>query len=443
LLLEGYIESRVGDGTRAARLQPEQVFQGNRNAHDLDTTDPSGMPPAALGRRGQLLSDMPYPEGFYTHQGKCGTSLFLVGQPDVTSFPYEVWARLLARHARHSLPAASFYSDVQGYAPLRQAIATHIGMTRGVHCSPEQVIITTGARGALDLVARMLLDPGDAAWIEDPGNSGARGALLAAGAQLVAVPTDKEGLDVETGRRLCPEARLAIVTPSHQFPTGVTMTLSRRLALLEWSRETHAWIAEDDYDSEYRFSGRPLEALHGLDRAGRVLYIGTFSKTLFPSLRLGYLVAPPELLTGLIATQCLIAVHPPLLEQMALADFMTEGYFARHVRRMSQHYKERRNALVDALTRELGNTVDINVPEAGMHLVIWLPSGTSAQAVAGWVAASGLHILPVSQFSQRALRRDGLLLGFASGSPQELRAGAQTLARAVEAHASQAREQVT
>ena len=216
------------------------------------------------------------------------------------------------------------------------------------------------------------------------------------------------------------------------------MNLSRRLALLEWSREAHAWIVEDDYDSEYRFSGRPLEALQGLDRAGRVLYIGTFSKVLFPSLRLGYLVAPPELLKGLIATHRLLAVHLPLLEQMALADFMVEGYFARHVRRMRLLYRERRNALVDALTRELGDMLDVTVPEAGMHLVAWLPSGMSAQAAAQRAAASGLHMLPISHFSLRSLQRDGLLLGFASASPQELRAGAQTLALALQAHSSQA-----
>jgi GntR family transcriptional regulator/MocR family aminotransferase len=434
LLLEGYLESRVGDGTWVARLHPEQVFQGSGNAPSLDVSDTSGTKPAVFARRGQVLIDMPYPEGFYGERARRGRSLFLVGQPDVTSFPYKIWARLLARHARHSLPALSGYQYVQGYLPLRQAIATHIGVTRGVHCSPEQIILTTGGQGALDLVARVLLDPGDAAWIEDPGYSGARGALLAAGAKLVAVPVDGEGLDVQAGRQLCPQARLAIVTPSHQFPTGVTMSLSRRLALLEWSREAGAWIVEDDYDSEYRFSGRPLDALHGLDRAGRVLYIGTFSKVLFPSLRLGYLVAPPELLKGLIATHRLIAVHLPLLEQLALADFLAQGYFARHVRRMRLLYRERRNALVDALTQELGKRLEVTVPEAGMHLVVWLPSGMSAQAIAQRAAASGLHILPISQFSLRSLQRDGLVLGFASASPQELRAGVQTLALALQEH---------
>ncbi len=434
LLLEGYLESRVGDGTRVARLQPEQVFQRDENAQGLDANDTAEAPPPAFARRCQALIDMPYPEGFYGEQGRRGENLFLVGQPDVTSFPYETWARLLARHARHSLQDVSCYQFVQGYLPLRQAIATHIGMTRGVHCSPEQILLTSGGQGALDLAARALLDPGDAAWVESPGYSGARGAVLAAGAQPVAVPVDGEGLDVEAGRQNCPGARLSIITPSHQFPTGVTMSLSRRLALLEWSRETHAWIVEDDYDSEYRFSGRPLEALHGLDRAGRVLYIGTFSKVLFPSLRLGYLVAPPELLAGLIATQRLIAVHLPLLEQLALADFIAEGYFARHIRKMRQLYKECRDALVDALTQELGERLEITVPEAGMHLAVWLPAGMSARAVAQRAAASGLPVLPISHFSQRALQRDGLVLGFANSSPQELRAGTHTLALALQEH---------
>ena len=219
-----------------------------------------------------------------------------------------------------------------------------------------------------------------------------------------------------------------MVTPSHQLPTGVTMSLSRRLALLDWSRETGAWIVEDDYDSEYRFSGRPLEALYALDRAGRVLYIGTFSKVLFPSLRLGYVVAPPELLTGLKATQRYRAVHLPLLEQIALADFMAEGHFARYLRKMRQLYKERRDALVDALTRELGDRLDITVPEAGLHLAVWLPAGMSAQAVVQRASASGLYLLPISAFSTRPLQRDGLVLGFACSSPQELRAGVHTLA---------------
>jgi GntR family transcriptional regulator/MocR family aminotransferase len=279
------------------------------------------------------------------------------------------------------------------------------------------------------------LEPGDPVWVEDPGYLGARGALLAAGARLVPVPVDGEGLVVEAGRQVAPAARLAVVTPSHQFPTGVTMSLNRRLALLDWSGAAGAWIVEDDYDSEYRFSGRPLEALQGLDRAGRVLYVGTFSKVLFPALRLGYLVAPAALLPGLIAARRFIDVHPPLLEQLTLAAFLVEGHFARHLRKMRLVYRERRNTLIDALVRELGDLLEVAVPEAGMHLVAWLPAGMRVEAAVARAAALGLHLLPVSQFRLQPGRRDGLILGFAGATPAELRAGVHTLARALRADA--------
>jgi GntR family transcriptional regulator/MocR family aminotransferase len=405
------------------------LFQPVKHLEDQRTMNHAQTPRVVLARRGQSLIEESSSKTFFTNHANGRTSLFRTGEPDVASFPFELWSRLVAKHARHSLQAVSFYQDAQGYAPLREAIAAHIGITRGVRCSPEQIILTAGAQGALDLVARVLLDPGDLAWVEDPGYEGARGALRVAEAKLVPVPVDRAGIDVERGRKLCPQARLAIVTPSHQFPTGVTMSLSRRLALLEWAREAQAWIIEDDYDSEYRFSGRPLEALQGLDHARRVIYIGTFSKVLFPSLRLGYLVAPPEMLEGLIAMRRVIDTHLPLLEQMALADFITEGHFARHLRKMRGLYKERRDALVEALTQELGDIIEITVPDAGMHLVAWLPERMSAWDVARQASAHGLHILPLSPSSQSPLQHDGLLFGFASASPEELRAGVKTLAQ--------------
>jgi GntR family transcriptional regulator/MocR family aminotransferase len=434
LRLEGYIASRVGDGTRVARVRPEQPPQAARRPHDQPRTATPDPRPPALARRGQLLVTTAAAAGaFYASEPRAGTRVFGVGEPDVASFPYETWARLVASHARHSLRAVSLYQSAQGYPPLREAIAAHIGITRGVQCAPDQIILTAGSQGALDLVARVVLDPGDLAWVEDPGYPGAHGALLAAGARLVPVPVDHEGIDVAAGRERSPAARLAIVTPSHQFPTGVTMSLPRRLALLEWAREAPAWIVEDDYDSEYRFSGRPLEALQGLDSTRRVIYIGTFSKVLFPALRLGYLVAPTELLAGFSVARRLIDVHLPLLEQLALADFMAEGHFTRHLRKMRLLYLERRDALVDALERELGDSLEVSVPEAGMHLVAWLRAGGTAQAVAHRAAAHGLRILAILQTGGRSLPRDGLLLGFASATPAELRAGVRTLARALRA----------
>ncbi len=435
LLLEGYIESRVGDGTRVASLQSEQRFQAAGKTEAREVPDTATTPPAELSRRGQLLLDTAFPETRFAKQPRGTTDVFRVGQPEENQFPYEVWARLLAKHARRSLSAVAYYQDAGGYAPLREAIAAHIGVTRGVHCTHEQVILTTGAQAALDLVARVVLDPGDLAWVEDPGYGGARGALLAAGAKLAAVPVDREGIDVEAGEERCRDARLVVVTPSHQFPTGVTMSLSRRLALLAWARKAGAWIVEDDYDSEYRFSGRPLEALQGLDTAARVIYIGTLSKVLFPSMRVGYLVAPPALVDGFFAARRFIDIHSPLLEQIALTDFFTEGYFARHVRKMRGLYLERRNVLVDALTRELGDTVDVVAPEAGMHLVAWLPTGVDGRAVADAAVVHGLHILPVSHFSVRPPLRDGLVLGFAGDTPEELRAGVHALACALRTYA--------
>lgn len=434
LLLEGYIESRVGDGTRVACLWPERQSEA---AAFTPVPDPSeAAPHAGLARRGQLLANTPFPEAIYADRTTVAADLFGVGQPDVAHFPYETWARLIAKHARRYPQALSYDQKVQGYLPLREVIAAHIGVTRGVHCTSEQIMLTTGAQGALDLVARILLDPGDVAWIEDPGYGGARGALLAAGARLVAVPLDGEGIDVEAGQARCRDARLAIVTPSHQFPTGITMSLGRRLALLAWARQARAWIVEDDYDSEYRFSGRPLEALQGLDHASRVIYIGTLSKILFPSTRIGYVVVPPTLVDSFFAARRFFGIHAPLLEQMALADFFAEGHFARYVRKMRGRYLERRNALVDALTREMGDTLIVCAPDAGMHLVAWLPTGMDGRAVVRDAAAHGLHIQPVSQFREQPGPCDGLVLGFAGNAPDALREGVRTLARILRMHAT-------
>ncbi|HEX6543230.1 MAG TPA: PLP-dependent aminotransferase family protein [Ktedonobacterales bacterium] len=439
LLLEGYLESRVGDGTRVAQMHPEHLarISGKVARRTPRHAEPPASHPAQpaqsaqLSRRGRLVAALPYPDQLYAGLPDGEKPVFRVGQPDVAHFPHETWARLVARHARQLARVDSSYQKVQGYLPLREAIAAHIGITRGVHCSPEQIIVTAGSQGALDLVARVLLDPGDRAWVEDPGYMGAFGALLAAGADLVPVPVDGEGIIVDVGRRLYPHARLAVVTPSHQFPTGVTMCLSRRLALLQWAREARAWVAEDDYDSEYRYSGRPLEALQGLDGGERVIYIGTFSKVLLPALRLGYLVAPADLVEGFIAARRFIDVHMPSLEQMALADFIAGGHFARHLRRMRAIYHERRDALVAALTHELGDLVEVGVPEAGMHLVAWLPEGMSGQRVAHQAAALGLRVLTTTRNHPETHRREGLLLGFASDTPEELRAGVHTLARAL------------
>lgn len=434
LLLEGYIESRVGDGSRVARLQPESLSNVSGSARKLFATGSSGQAAANQTSQRQLPNTGRRLEELQTaNQAGAGAGLFRIGEPDITHFPFAIWSKLVAKHARQSLPAASLYQDPAGYTPLLQAIAAHIGVTRGVHCSPEQIILTAGAQAALDLAARVLLKPGSLVWVENPGYLGARGALVAAGATLVPVSVDQEGVDIEAGRQTGPEARMAVVTPSHQFPTGVTMSLGRRLALLDWARIAQGWVVEDDYDSDYRYSGRPLEALQGLDSSGRVMYIGTFSKALFPALRLGYLVAPEALLPRLIAARSFIDVHPPMLEQMALAEFIAGGHFARHLRRMRVLYQERRDALAAILKRELGDSLDIALPQAGMHLVAWLPQGIDGHTVAQRAAAAGVYIRPVSHYSLGPLPRDGLVLGFANTPAESMPGGVRTLALALRA----------
>jgi GntR family transcriptional regulator/MocR family aminotransferase len=412
LVLEGYLASQVGQGTVVARSLPATLFtapKDNKREKQTDSTDSEHTSPIHVASCLRLLKDIPFPE---RREGRTG-GIFYGGEPGLDLFPYEIWARLIARHARQSAREFAHYQPPAGYFPLREAIAAQIGVTRGVRCIPEQIIMTTGSQSALDLAARTLLDPGEAAWIEHPAYFGARGALLAAGARLVPVPVDEQGLMMEIRRKLCPKARLVSTTPSHQFPTGVTMSLSRRVLLLDWARGAGAWILEDDYDSEYRLSGRPLEALQGLDRDGRVLYIGTFSKVLFPALRLGYLVAPTELIEPLLVMRRVLNLSLPMLEQMALCDFLHEGHYARHLRRMRHHYKKLRDLLYCELQAHLGGLLEVHASEVGMYLVGWLPSGKDDQRAARLAAQVGIQVLPISTHCMEPLSRGGLVFGYA------------------------------
>lgn len=304
-------------------------------------------------------------------------------RPDVLAldeFPVALWSRLVGRRWRAATVAQLDYADPAGHGPLREAIASYLGAARGVRCAPAQVLITSGSQQGIDLAARALLNPGDPVWVEEPGYRGAKAALSAAGVSLHPVPVDDEGLRVDAGAAACPRARMAYVTPSHQYPTGATMSLARRLALLDWARRAGAWIVEDDYDSEYRYAGRPLPALQGLDTSGRVVYVGTFSKVLFPALRLGYVVAPDALIDAFARMQALVNRQIPTLDQAVLADFILDGHFARHIRRMRQLYAARQAALVEAVRRDLGDVIEVRSAEAGLHVVGWLPPGPTMRA---------------------------------------------------------------
>ena len=358
-------------------------------------------------------------------------SAFRPGFPALEAFPSAVWAKLLAKRWHDPTPDLLAPGDPAGHRPLREAIAHYLAVARAVRCHPDQVIVTAGSQQALDLAARLLLDPGDTAWIEDPGYLGARGALLGAGATLVPVPVDDEGLDVAAGIALAPQARLICISPSCQYPLGMTMSLSRRLALLEWATKAGAWVLEDDYNSEYRYANRPLAALQGIDTEGRVIYIGSFSKVLFPSMRLGYLVVPPDLVDPFIAMRSRTDIHSPTLEQAVLSDFISEGHFARHIRRMRALYAQRQAILIEAASRELSGLMEILPADAGMHLIGWLSPGTDDQAASARALARGIFAPALSSFYIGPPGPPALLLGYTGVTEQEIRHGVSQLAIAL------------
>jgi GntR family transcriptional regulator/MocR family aminotransferase len=339
----------------------------------------------------------------------------------------ETWGRIAHRRWAKTSEAALDYGDPQGTPRLRRAIAGYLRTARGVDAAPEQVLVLSSAQQALDLVARVLLDPGDALWMEDPGYPGARGAFVASGARLVPIPVDEEGLDVAKGEQLAPKARLAYVTPSHQFPLGATMSLPRRLRLLEWAHRAKAWIVEDDYDSEFRYVDRPLAALQGLDTHGRVLYAGTFSKVLFPSLRLAYLVLPPSLVGAFRAARYFSDGQPPAASQAVVTAFIEEGHFERHIRRMRVLCAERQKALVTTCARHLAGLLHVAPADGGMNLVGWLPEGSDDRAAAEAAARNEVEVIPLSALSRRRTKRPGLFLGYSAFRPREIEEGALRL----------------
>jgi GntR family transcriptional regulator/MocR family aminotransferase len=362
--------------------------------------------------------------------------VFRLGTPALDLVPIRLWTRLVNRRLASTTLRDLDYGSFAGLDALREAIADYVQSARGTRCTADQVIIVAGSKPGLSLICRLLVDPGDTVWMEEPGFPGAHGSLLAAGAQIVLVRVDREGLDVDAGVRRARHARLAYVTPSHQFPLGIPMSLPRRLELLKWARAARAWIIEDDYDSEFRYGTHAVPCLHGLDADGRVIYIGSFSKTLFPALRLGFLIVPADLRETFVAARRSIDNHPPTLDQAVLADFMAGGHFERHLRRMRAAYRERLEAMIAAADRFCGGALTIRPIRTGLHAVADL-HGADAFAVFREAAARDVEVMPVSAyFAGRAKDpkdANALVLGFAALPPDALIDGMQRLAAAIEA----------
>lgn len=414
LLAEGYLESRTGSGTFVTNTLPEEVLQVQQSLAKGNRT-PS--------ERSRVIKRVPHLDrqfgcGILGGDPKLSYAPFRYGLPALDELPLDLWARLLARHYRMAPAEVAVHGDPGGLRRLREAIASYVGAARGVRCRADQVIITNGSQQAIDLAARVLADPGEAAIVEDPGYVGARFALQAAGLKLIPARVGRSGLCVESLLKKRLKAKLVYVTPSHQFPLGVVLSLANRLQLLDWAAGNDAWILENDSDSEYRYESKPIPALQGLDRNGRVIYIGTFSKVLFATLRLGYLIVPEDLIDIFVGARWVFDRGSPLVEQAALADFIVEGHLASHIRRMRALYMERRSVMIRAIREKMSDVLETWDSEAGMRTVGWLPSNVDDWRVSAEAAKAGIFTMPVSSFSIRPLCRGGLVLGYAAFKPE-------------------------
>lgn len=425
LIAEGYLQGKIGAGTFVAENIPTDFFRTTK-AQKPNLSKSSRQ----IAERGNLFWETSFT---FTNQPNKPRA-FQTGFSAIDEFPLEIWSRITSKRLRKMPRKLLDYFETQGYPILREEIAKYLSASRGVLCEAEQVFIVAGSQQGLDLTARVLLDVGDSVWMEDPNYIGAKGAFLGAGAKLIHIPVDSEGLNVKFGKQLPNKIRLAYVTPSHQFPLGVVLSLSRRLELLEWANQNSAWIVEDDYDSEFRYEGKPLMALHGLDTDNRVIYLGTFSKVLFPSLRLGYLVVPPDLIAYFTKMLSFISNHAPMIEQIVLTDFIREGHFGRHIRRMRQLYAERQKILINAINENLSEFLEVKTDPAGMHLVAWLKNNLIDNQVAQKALEYGVYTPPVSFYCSNVKVPEGLLMGYTGVNATEILNGVTQLKTMFENH---------
>ena len=425
---EGYIEGRFGSGTFVSNILPDELLHAAAPRRGGSIERPASTPKVSgYGARLTLFS------GLENRRSRA----FRPNLPAIDLFPATLWAQVTSRRLRKNSMRLLLGCEPLGYLPLRQAVADYLNASRGVKCTANQVAVVSGVQEALDIVARLVLNPGDRVSVEDPGYPGAARVFEAVGAKPLPVPVDAEGIHVSESN--LHGSRLVYVTPAHQFPLGVIMSLPRRLALLEWARKSGALIFEDDYDGEYRYAGRPVPALQGLGQDGSVLFAGSFNKVLFPSLRLGYLVIPDGLIDHFAAALSITSRHAPLLQQAVLCDFITEGHFGRHLRRMRQVYAERLSALFDGARQRLSGLLELSTIEAGLQVAGWLGDGIDEDSAKSAAAARDVEVTPLSTYRLGPATRSGLQLGFAAVDVREIRRGVRELAIALEGEQQRAR----
>src|SRR5919205_2155080 len=418
LLAEGYLSSRVGSGTWVSD-------RGAAGAHARAETQ---APPAYVRR---VMSAYVRPKAYEGWVGTGGRRPFQMRAPALAEFPAKLWGRIAARRARTFRSWLQTEDDGLGYRPLREATAHYLGASRGVRCSADQVVIVSGVQQALDLLARLLLKPDDPVWVEDPAYVGATMAFSNAGAKVVPVPVDEQGLSVSAGVRACGRPRGMYLTPAHQFPLGVTMSLERRMEVLKCASRLGAFVIEDDYDSEYRFEGRPVPTLQSLDRSSSVILVGSFSKLLFPSLRLGYVVLPPSLVDYFLAFRFQTDFRSVSLDQAVLCDFIVGGHLGRHLRRMRDLYAQRLAALIDGGREHLKGLLEISNVRAGLYTVGFLKNGMTSRAAEAAAAARGVEAVALDRYTLKRPDPQGVLLGFAAFDEATIREGLVRLAAAL------------
>jgi GntR family transcriptional regulator / MocR family aminotransferase len=435
LVAEGYITSQVGNGTFVSEKLPEEHLlptEAIRSAWREPAAESNFL--SARGRQMAQLSGQPLSNEIILSRPFCADL------PAVDAFPIEAWGRLVRKNWQKITTISPALVQPAGYVPLQQSVARHLNAARFVRCAANQVLITSGSQQSLDLAARLLLDPGDTVWIEDPGYIGARSVLTAAGAMLVPVPVDGEGLNVEAGRKADAHPRAIYIAPSRQYPLGVTMSAARRLEIIEFANKVGACIIEDDYDSDYRYDGIPLPAIQSLQKADRLFYLGSFSKSLLPAIRLGYLVVPKELIAP-FSTALSVTTRPnSMLEQMALHEFISTGQFATHVRRMRHLYAERQPVLLKQLKRLLGDVLDVEPTSTGTHLTAYFKVDIDDVKYCEQALARGISLRPLSIHYVDEPKRNGLIIGFASAAVPRIISAVERLAEMTREMLDQGRE---